>query len=61
MSDDAARLWVVASGKCAATLEGHSDGVSSVAFSPDGAFLATGSDDATARLWEVASGKCAAT
>ena len=55
------KLLEKGSAKCAATLEGHWYGVSSVAFSPDGAFLATGSNDITARVWEVASGKCAAT
>jgi WD40 repeat protein len=51
------RLWEVASGKQIAMLRGHEDQVSSVAFSPDGRTLATGSMDRTARLWEVASGK----
>jgi len=36
-----------------ATLWGHGDYVNSVSFSPDGKFLASGSDDKTVKLWEV--------
>ncbi len=35
---------------------GHSDSVYSVAFSPDGRWVLTGSSDKTARLWEAATG-----
>ena len=35
----------------------HEDAVLSVAFSPDGRTVVTGSGDKTARLWEVASGR----
>ncbi|SLM40026.1 WD40/YVTN repeat-like-containing domain, partial [Lasallia pustulata] len=38
------------------TLEGHSDMVMAVAFSPDGKQLASGSDDKTLLVWDAATG-----
>ena len=44
-----------------AVLEGHGAWVRSVAFSPDGTTLASGSSDGTAKLWDVASREAIAT
>ena len=38
-------------------LKGHAGSVNSVAFSPDGVRLLTGSSDSTARLWEAHTGQ----
>ena len=38
------------------TLEGHSSSVNSVAYSPDGQTLASGSSDTTIKLWNVRTG-----
>src|SRR5262249_44508275 len=47
--------------KAHATLQGHTNTVTSVVFSPDGKTLASGSADHTIWFWDVAAGKEQAT
>jgi WD40 repeat protein len=54
--DGTVKLWQVSDGSQLRTLEGHTDGVRSVAFSPDGSLLASGSYDGTVILWRVSDG-----
>ncbi|XP_041097194.1 notchless protein homolog 1 [Polyodon spathula] len=39
--------------RCTSSLEGHSEAVISVAFSPTGKYLASGSGDTTVRFWDL--------
>jgi hypothetical protein len=45
------------SGKQTATCTGHRDNINALAFSPDSAWLVTGSVDRTVRLWDAATGQ----
>jgi WD40 repeat protein len=49
------KLWDVATGSLVRTLSGHTSWVNSVAFSPDGRLLASGSGEI--KLWDVATGR----
>ncbi len=51
-SNDGIRIWNLNSGLLLSHLE-HNDWVESLAFSPDGTILASGSYDAKIRLWEI--------
>jgi WD40 repeat protein/serine/threonine protein kinase len=50
------RLWQVDNGSLLRVLAGRTDHVTSVAFSPDGALLASGATDGTVGLWRVSDG-----
>jgi hypothetical protein len=47
-------LWDLARGEEVAQLQGHTSYVWSLAWSPDGSTLASGSGDFTIRLWDTA-------
>ncbi|QZZ21918.1 caspase family protein [Leptothermofonsia sichuanensis E412] len=51
-----ARLWNLHTAHLVETLKGHSDAISSVQFSSDGALIATASADGSIRLWATEVG-----
>ena len=54
---DTIRIWDANTGEHQRTMEGHTGGVSSIAFSPDGLTLASGSWDDTVSLWHSYTGE----
>jgi WD40 repeat protein len=65
LGNNTVKLWRLSSNNssatCVATLEGHCDTVTSVAFYPTAPLLATGSGDKTAKLWRLSSDNSSAT
>jgi COMPASS component SWD3 len=51
-------LWDPHTGKQLRALTGHARGISELAWSPGGNYIATASDDHTLKLWDVEAGKC---
>lgn len=62
-SDNDIQLWDPASGGLIGALSGHTDDVSAIAFSPDGAYLASGAggwdepSDSSIKIWRVSDGE----
>lgn len=55
--DGTVRLWNVENGSCISVLSRHRDSVYSVAFSPSGEYLASGSLAGQLYVWNVKDGK----
>jgi WD40 repeat protein len=52
-ADKAPNLWEVTSGRLLGHLQGHTSDIETVAFTPDGRFIVSGSEGRSVRIWSV--------
>jgi WD40 repeat protein len=52
----AVQIWRISDGQLVQNFTGYSQAVNSVAFSPDGQYLASGSKDRSVKVWRMANG-----
>jgi WD40 repeat protein len=55
--DCVVRLWDIEKPNPVSSFEGHTNTVSTVAFSPNGKFAVSGSEDRTVRVWDISTNK----
>jgi WD40 repeat protein len=55
--DKSVRVWDAKTGEQLRELQGHTDWVTSVAFSPDGNRIVSGSYDKSVRVWDAKTGE----
>ena len=56
--DETVRVWDASSGDAIHTLQGHTDWVTSVVFSPGGNRIVSGQYDKTLCVWHAQTGEC---
>ena len=54
-------VWDLTTGQASARFAGHEGGITALAFSQDGARLASGGEDRTVKVWNLADGRAALT
>ncbi|MFN2299545.1 MAG: hypothetical protein ACK2UB_11910 [Anaerolineales bacterium] len=56
LADGTVRLWKASDGSPVRILEGHTEGINSIACSPDGAVIVSGFPDGAVHVWNAAEG-----